>query len=220
MISRRKKRQNQVEVGSVQKASRHTTTNSVKPLSLPHEQAEQEPVPIALLGDPVLRLVAKAVVDVREPAFLEQKTLLMRALREFRALHGFGRAISAPQISVSLRFIAVNLSGKESFLINPVITWKSRATFTMWDDCMSFPSLMVRVRRHNSISLNYTDEEGQPQSLLKLDQATSELLQHEMDHLDGVLSVDLALDKDAIVDRRQFEAQPAYFRKMVDYTIS
>jgi peptide deformylase len=64
---------------------------------------------------------------------------------------------------------------------------------------MSFPWLMVKVRRHKSISIQYQDEQGCTQEMNHIDQATSELLQHEIDHLDGVLAVDLALDQNSLV---------------------
>jgi peptide deformylase len=71
----------------------------------------------------------------------------------------------------------------------------------MWDDCMSFPSLLVRVRRHKCISVHFCDEHGNPHEWLQLNQATSELLQHEIDHLDGILAVDRALDDESLVLR-------------------
>jgi peptide deformylase len=105
-------------------------------------------------------------------------------------------------------------------MVNPEITWCSPETFTMWDDCMSFPSLLVRVRRHRAISVRYLDDEGVTRIMDRLDQATSELLQHEIDHLNGVLAVDHALDADAIVSREVFDAHPEWFADKVDYVIT
>jgi peptide deformylase len=116
-------------------------------------------------------------------------------------------------------FLALNLGPGPQLLINPEVTWVSRETFTLWDDCMSFPSLLVRVRRHHSISLRYRDEHGAPYEWPRLDQATAELVQHEMDHLDGILAVDRALDRDSLVLREVFEAQRTYFLQQVDYVI-
>jgi peptide deformylase len=90
----------------------------------------------------------------------------------------------------------------------------------MWDDCMSVPWLLVRLRRHRSVSLEYTDREGRRQSWQDLDVATSELMQHEVDHLDGVLLVDRAEDAGAMVAREVFERDPDRFRAEVDYTIA
>jgi peptide deformylase len=141
-------------------------------------------------------------------------------LAAFRAAHGFGRAISAPQIGVPRRFIALNLGNGPLVMVNPEIVWKSAETFTMWDDCMSFPGLLVKVKRYSSISVCFHDEHGKPQEWLQLNQATSELLQHEIDHLDGILAVDRALDRDSLVLRETFEAQREYFQKQVDYVIA
>jgi peptide deformylase len=116
-------------------------------------------------------------------------------------------------------FTSVNLGGGTRSLINPVITWKSEATFTLWDDCMCFPELLVRVRRHASISITFLDERGEPQVWDRLGQAESELLQHELDHLDGVLATDLALDTRSIIERAAYDADPAFFHQQVDYVI-
>ncbi len=90
----------------------------------------------------------------------------------------------------------------------------------MWDDCMSFPFLLVRVRRHSAISVRYLDDEGSIRVMDNLDQATSELLQHEIDHLDGILAVDHAMDVDALVSREVFEENPDWFADKVDYVIT
>ena len=181
--------------------------------------AETVTAPILRLGDPRLRQVSLPVADLLDPAFISNQRRLHATLAAFRHANGFGRAISAPQIGVRQRFIAMNLGGGPLLLLNPKIVWTSQATFTMWDDCMSFPSLLVRVQRYESISLHFLDENGKTKEWERLDQATSELLQHEIDHLDGILAVDRALDRDSLILREEFEARRAYFAKQVDYVI-
>lgn len=178
--------------------------------------------PVLLLGDARLREISTLVSDFKSSSFKERCALLSRTLTAFREANGFGRAISAPQIGVCQRFIAMNLGKGVFFVVNPVITWKSQETFTMWDDCMSFPDLLVKVQRHRSISIKYQDEEGQEHEWTKLDLPTSELLQHEIDHLDGVLAVDRAFSGQAnnsIVIKSVFEKNKEVFRKQVDYVI-
>jgi peptide deformylase len=175
--------------------------------------------PILRLGDRRLRQVSAPVADFLDPAFISNQRRLHSTLAAFRRANGFGRAVSAPQIGVPQRFIAMNLGAGPMLLVNPEIVWTSSETFTMWDDCMSFPSLLVRVQRHQSISVHFFDEYGHAQDWLRLSQATSELLQHEIDHLDGILAVDRALDRDSLVMREEFEAQRAYFTRQVDYVI-
>jgi peptide deformylase len=171
------------------------------------------------IGDARLRQVSRDVTDFADPAFQAQVETLQATLAAFRAEFGFGRAISAPQVGIPRRFIAVNL-GQGPFLVaNPEVTWTSDRTFTMWDDCMSFPSLLVRVRRSASLSLRYKDAHGEPHAWERLDQAAAELLQHEIDHLDGILFIDRAIDRDSFVHRDAFEADRQRFVSQVDYVI-
>src|SRR5438128_4471001 len=104
---------------------------------------------VLLLGDPRLRVRSREVESFEHRQFDE----LARTLERFRRDYGFGRAISAPQIGIAERFIAVNLGKATFFVVNPTITWRSAETLTMWDDCMSFPDLLVRVERARSLSL-------------------------------------------------------------------
>ena len=177
---------------------------------------------ILQLGDPRLREVSAPVADVRNPAFMGAAERLRATLTAFHKTNGWGRAISAPQIGVPQRFIALDLpewGGGPKLLINPQIVWSSSETFTMWDDCMSFAALFVRVHRYRSISVEFEDENGEPQHWFKLEPSISELLQHEIDHLDGILAIDRAIDRDSIVLREVFEAGRSYFEQQVDYVI-
>jgi peptide deformylase len=167
---------------------------------------------VLLLGDPRLRQ-RSAEVERHDASAFEA---LASTLDEFRRTHGFGRAISAPQIGIPQRFIAVNLGQGTFFVVNPVITWRSEETFTMWDDCMSFPDLLVRVERARSLSLEYVDEHGKRKEWRELDQAAAELLQHEIDHLDGILAVDRGKD---LVMRKEYERNREFFDAQVDYAI-
>ena len=170
---------------------------------------------VLLLGDPRLRVRSSEVTRHDAAAF----GALAATLDAFRREHGFGRAISAPQIGIAQRFIAVNLVSGTFFVVNPVITSRSEETFTMWDDCMSFPDLLVRVKRAESMTLQYVDEEGKGKVWRNLSRAEAELLQHEIDHLDGVLAVDRAIDRESLVLRPVYEANRGYYDSLVDYAI-
>ena len=87
---------------------------------------------VLLLGDPALRKVCRPVDAASNAGFRHDRDRLHATLKAFRAEHGFGRAISAPQIGVALRFIAVNLGDRPFTMINLEITWSSAETFTMW----------------------------------------------------------------------------------------
>lgn len=110
-------------------------------------------------------------------------------------------------------------TGRCPRVINPEVTWRREATFTMWHDCISFPWLLVRLRRHDSISLRYLDAGLEPKTWEKLARPESELLQHEIDHLDGVFAVDRALDRHALVSREVFDGDRARFERQVHYVI-
>ncbi len=174
---------------------------------------------IRLLGDPALRAVSRPIEDFNDPEFRANARLLQRTLAEFRRRRGFGRAVSAPQIGVAQRFIALNLGDGPQLVVNPEIVWRSEDRFTMWDDCMSFPDLLVRLERDASLSMRFQDERGDFREWTELDLPTAELLQHEIDHLDGVLAVDRALDRESLVLRENFTADYEYYKKQVDYVI-
>jgi peptide deformylase len=181
--------------------------------------SDRIPSAVMQLGDPRLRATALPVQDLRDPEFRREVHVLTRTLADFRDTRGFGRAISAPQVGIAKRFFVVDL-GEGPFLVaNPEITWRSDAKFTMWDDCMSFPSLLVRVERHESISLRYQTAGGEVREWNELPRDQAELVQHEIDHLDGVLAIDRALGEGSLVTRAMFEASPARYLAEVDYTI-
>ena len=171
------------------------------------------------LGDPRLRSRSTPVRELADPAFQAENARLQATLEAFRKQHGFGRGVAAPQIGIAKRVIALNLGHGTHALINPEITWTSPETFTLWDDCMCFPWLLVRVRRHASISLRFLDERGEHQTWECLGQAESELIQHEYDHLEGILATDRAEGPEAIISREAFEQFRDHFTGMVDYTI-
>ena len=179
-----------------------------------------EAAEIRLLGDPILRAVAGSIHSFDDPAFTIERQRLYATLLDFRQKNKFGRAISAPQIGCGKRLIAMYLKGQRHFIANPEITWTSAERLTMWDDCMSFPSLLVRLERARSISIHFQDERGGDHDWSHLDTATSELLQHEIDHLDGVLAIDRAIDRESIILRETYSMMPEHFRKLVDYEIA
>ncbi len=175
---------------------------------------------ILKLGDARLRYICAPVTDLADPQFLNESRDLKAALEEFRQRHGFGRGIAAPQLGIAKRFIALNLGAATFTVINPIITWRSAETFSMWDDCMCFPELLVKLRRHDSISVQFIDEQGLTQTWEQIARPVAELLQHEIDHLDGVLATDLAEGGTDIIPRNVFDANPAQFQSQVDYVIT
>ena len=154
---------------------------------------------ILQLGDPRLHEVC-APVDARASSTLVRD--LADTLAAFRDEHGFGRAIAAPQIGVLSRVILVRVpSGFAAALHNPTIDTCSDETFELWDDCFSFPDLLVRVRRHHRVTVSWDDEHG-ARRRIDVEGALAELLQHEIDHLDGILATQRAIDGKSFSLRR------------------
>lgn len=110
----------------------------------------------------------------------------------FREKHGWGRSITAPQIGIMKQIIFMEVDNL-SLLINPVISEQSSDMIELWDDCMSFPQLLVKVKRHRSCRLSYRDAAWQKKSVI-LEDELAELLQHEIDHLNGILATMRAIN--------------------------
>lgn len=144
---------------------------------------------ILQLGDPALRKVSRPVNHPADAMPVIQD--LDDTLSEFRRAHGFGRAISAIQIGQAVRVIFCLVDGVRYEMINPEWVWRSPERFSLWDDCFSFPGLLVWLERSSHVRLRYQDPSGEWREL-EASGGMAELLQHEMDHLDGVLSVDHA----------------------------
>jgi peptide deformylase len=157
---------------------------------------------ILQLGDPLLRAVSSPVATPLEAEAVFQD--LRDTLHEFQRTHGFGRGISAVQIGEPKRLIYIELEGHAYRLRNPVYEWQSEEKFCLWDDCFSFPGLLVRLERSLAVRIHFANEAGEVESLHASD-AFSELLQHEIDHLDGVLAVDRALDGNSLCTREEYE---------------
>lgn len=148
---------------------------------------------LLLLGDP--RLYQKCE-PVNRKELTEVNAIvrdLHRVLFEYRAKYNAGRAIAAPQLGYMKRVVYMNIDRPLVF-INPELLNKSEEMIELWDDCMSFPNLLVRLRRHRYCTIQYLDENWQLQEM-ELADDLSELLQHECDHLDGILATQRAIDE-------------------------
>jgi peptide deformylase len=154
-------------------------------------------LPILLEGDERLRRPALPVAALDAQTRREVEGCFA-TLASFRQRQGFGRALAAPQVGIARRLIAIDLGAGPFAVINPQILWRSAETFELWDDCFSIPDKLVRVRRHRSISLEYRDERMRARRWERLPPDLAELLQHEIDHLDGVLMTDRATGPDPV----------------------
>ena len=163
---------------------------------------------ILLLGNPKLYEICASVgeneLDLAKTAAEDLRDTML----EFRKVHGAGRAIAAPQIGVMKRIVFLQIEEPVVF-INPVLDNFSEESFELWDDCMSFPDLLVKVRRNKSCRIRYKDIYWNDRTI-KLSGSLSELLQHEVDHLDGILAVQRAVDERAFALKGQIELKRSF----------
>ena len=158
--------------------------------------------PIQLLGSPALRAHCEPVANVRSPAVRVVGDDLQETFRDLRSRHGYGRGLSAPQIGAPIRIVYIELD-EPLLLINPSIVDIGKRDVHVWDDCFSIPGLLVRVQRANRIKLEYEDLSGKRQQV-EAEGALAELLQHEIEHLDGVLIVDHPVGLDPFCIREEW----------------
>ena len=156
---------------------------------------------ILLVGDPRLRAVSRPVGEADLAPALRLGADLACTLAQFRAQHGWGRAIAAPQVGAALRLVAFDFGAGPFPALNPRIISRSAQTAVVYDDCFSLPDIAAPVERHVSVTLSYEDERRQPRVLERLPFELAELVQHELDHLDGILFVDRITDVRSIVAR-------------------
>ena len=147
---------------------------------------------ILKLGNPVLYEISKEVTDKDADLIQDWVTDLHDTLMNFRKIYSAGRAVAAPQIGIQKRLLYM-YTDKPYVFINPTLTFPDDETYLVMDDCMSFPGLLVKVERYRQADIHYLDQDFQPQTM-HLEGDLSELLQHEYDHLDGILATMRAVD--------------------------
>jgi peptide deformylase len=153
-----------------------------------------------------LREIAKRVEDPGAPEIRALIEDLTDTLAYWKSTTGYGRAIAAPQIESAWRVIFLQLPGARPWpLMNPKITERSEEKIVVWDACLSFLSIFMQVERHREIVVRYQDLRGEWQEIRAGEERNlSELLQHEIDHLDGLLAVDRITDIRTMCTREEF----------------
>ena len=144
-------------------------------------------LPIIVAPDPRLKQAAAPVARVDEAL----RRLADDMLETMYDAPGIG--LAAPQVGVSKRLIVVDVAPKEApaplVLINPTLTWVSDEDASWNEGCLSLPEHYADVIRPKAIKVAYLDREGEPRELAA-DGLLATCVQHEMDHLDGILFVD------------------------------
>lgn len=170
--------------------SAEQTTRTVQ---VPKESLDQPPLSIRTLGDQVLRQSAKRISKVDESV----RELARDMLRSMYSSAGIG--LAAPQVGVHKQLLVIDLDPDNAatppmVLINPEIRSFGSAIETYEEGCLSIPGVYLNVVRPSVVEVSYRDELGRPQRI-KADGLLSRCIQHEMDHLNGVLFVDRVTDE-------------------------
>ena len=152
------------------------------------KKLEKPPLKIHYLGDRVLRQPAKRIAKVDN----QVRNLVREMLQTMYSANGIG--LAAPQVAINKQLIVIDCEPEEPanpplVLINPKITKYSHELCTGEEGCLSIPGVYMEVVRPTTIEVAFKDENGRPRRL-KASGLLSRVIQHEMDHLHGVLFVD------------------------------
>lgn len=158
---------------------------------------------VIMIGNEILRMKSGIVDFAVDPIDLYIQDL-RDTLHHVQQVKKLGRAIAGVQIGYLKRIIYMEAKGKIIVMINPEITYKSEETFEVWDSCFSADlAFFGKTIRHKSITVEYTNAEREPVTET-FTGGPSELFQHEIDHLDGILFTD-RIDNNQIIMRSQWD---------------
>lgn len=152
---------------------------------------------ILLLGNERLYVPSEPVTQSETGSLKGVVADMHDTLMDYRRRYGAGRAIAAPQVGVMKRLITMHIDRPVVFF-NPELTFPDGDMMRVLDDCMSFPGLYVYVMRHRRCLVRYFDENWNL-CQMDLEGDLAELLQHEYDHLDGILATMRAIDSRSFV---------------------
>ena len=152
---------------------------------------------IRQLGDPILRQPSRDVeIDEIHRDHIQSVISSMKdTLNGIKAISDEnGNALSAPQIGHPVRAILLRIDGQFMPMINPVITPQGNETFLFEEECFSFYQLRAQVERYQRVEVSYFDDRANEQRTT-LSGENAGLVQHEVDHLDGVFFLDRVADQ-------------------------
>jgi peptide deformylase len=153
-------------------------------------------------GDPVLRMKGREV-DVFDE---DLERLVERMTRLMHDAQGVG--LAATQVGVLRRLFVFVDDGEDRVLVNPVLTKRSKATATDDEGCLSLQGVLVPIERAAQVTIEGSDVTGQPVRL-ELEAPTARVVQHELDHLDGVLIIDRTDEESRRTALAKLRPQPA-----------
>ncbi len=171
--------------------------NQKTSIAVPKEPLENPPLTIYKLGNNVLRTTAKRISTVDNSI----RDLAKNMLKTMYSAKGIG--LAAPQVGIEKRILVIDLEFENAdsapyVFINPEIISSSAGVDTYEEGCLSIPGVYMDVVRPSSIKVSFRDEMGRPKKM-NADGLMARCIQHEIDHLNGVLFIDKVSDKETLV---------------------
>jgi peptide deformylase len=157
-------------------------------IAVEKQKLENPPLDIHYLGDRALRQPAKRIAKVDDSL----RQLAKEMLQTMYSSNGIG--LAAPQVAINKQLIVIDCEPDNSaniplILINPKIIGYSQELCVVEEGCLSIPGVYLDVTRPKTIEVTFKDEQGKPRKLQATD-LLARVIQHEMDHLNGVMFVD------------------------------
>ncbi|MFH0955834.1 MAG: peptide deformylase [Candidatus Falkowbacteria bacterium] len=140
--------------------------------------------------NPILRKKS-AEISLEKITSREFKNLISSMAKTMAKTDGVG--LAAPQIGKNIRLVVINSKDGVFCLINPKLTKKSWARELAQEGCLSVPGVFGKVRRHKKVSLAYYNQDGKKIKMTAIGMM-ARVMQHEIDHLNGVLFIDKAVE--------------------------
>ena len=168
--------------------------NNVSPTKVAKEAIDNPPLEIYKLGSNTLRTTAKRISKVD----VDTRKLAREMLQSMYSAKGIG--LAAPQVGISKELLVIDINFEDSaaeplILINPEITAFGSTLNSYEEGCLSIPGVYLNVIRPSTIKLKFRDEMGRPRKM-NADGLLARCIQHEVDHLKGVLFVDRVTSKE------------------------
>ncbi len=170
-------------------------------ITVEKEKLDNPPLDIHFLGDRVLRQPAKRVAKVDDSI----RKLAKEMLQTMYSSQGIG--LAAPQVGIHKQLIVIdcepdNPTNPPLILINPKIIGASQQLCVVEEGCLSIPGVYLDVTRPKTIEVSFKDEQGKPRKI-KASDLLARVIQHEMDHLNGVMFVDRVDNDLALTEKLQ-----------------
>ena len=168
--------------------------NNVSTTKVIKEAIDNPPLEIYKLGSKTLRTTAKRISKVD----IDTRKLAKEMLQSMYSAKGIG--LAAPQVGISKELLVIDINFEDSaaeplILINPEITAYGSTLNSYEEGCLSIPGVYLNVIRPSTIKLKFRDEMGRPRKM-NADGLLARCIQHEVDHLKGVLFVDRVTSKE------------------------